>query len=56
MRFNAGYAKRIPSGTLTPDFMHKMVRAATKFPPALSPTKTTYLGFMSIYYTKSILK
>lgn len=46
---NAGYANNIPSGILAPDFINYTVNAATKLPPALSPTNTTFLGFMLKY-------
>lgn len=46
----AGYANKIPSGTLTPAFIAYTVNAATKFPPALSPTNTTLFGATLKYW------
>lgn len=42
----AGYAINIPSGILVPVFIVSIEREATKFPPALSPTRATRFGLM----------
>lgn len=46
-RLRAGYTGTIPLGGRIPYFMHKAVKATTKFPPAESPTNTILSGFMS---------
>lgn len=43
----AGYAKRAPSGILIPYLMHLRIIDATKFPPAESPTRITFVGYIS---------
>jgi len=46
-RLRAGYTGTIPLGGRIPYFMHKAVKATTKFPPAESPTNTILSGFIS---------
>ena len=42
----AGYIRKIPSGTFKLSLIRRAVRAATRFPPAESPTRYTFLGFI----------